>query len=365
MIQEIELLAVGDASKAGDAIIVLYGEGVTPSAMLIDGGHAETGDKIVERLKSYYGLQPVVEHVLLTHSDGDHASGLRTVLKEVTVRNLWLHIPWLLAEEARHLFADKRWTPDGLRRAIKDAYDVVAEIVALAVQQGTTVHYPFAGNTVGPFRVLSPTRYAYQHLLPQFDRTPAPDEKAIRAAKMWLGKASLAQRMAEAARAAVQSWTTETWDHERLRDGGITSASNETSVVLYGAMQRGPVLLTGDAGNNGLTWAADKADALGLPLRQFHVVQIPHHGSRRNVGPTALNRLLGPQLPQGSAIGSHALVSAPADDAAHPRRIVLNAFQRRGFRVAGTQGNNIVYPGRAGSTPVPATPFYARVEEYT
>ncbi|MGX9983172.1 MBL fold metallo-hydrolase [Methylobacterium fujisawaense] len=365
MIQEIEFLAVGEASKAGDAIIVLYGDGGTPSAMIIDGGHAETGETIVARLKRYYGPNPVVEHVLLTHSDGDHASGLRAVLKEVIVLNLWLHIPWQLAEEARHLFADKRWTPDGLRKTIRDEYDVIVEIVTLATQQGTTLHFPFAGDQVGPFRVLSPTRYAYRHLLPQFDRTPAADEAAIKAAQMWLGKASLAQRMTDAARAAVQSWTSETWDHERLRDGGITSASNETSVVLYGAFHRGPMLLTGDAGNNGLIWAANEADRLGLPLCQFNFVQIPHHGSRRNVGPTALDRLLGPRLPSGSALSSHALVSAPADDAAHPRRIVLNAFQRRGFRVVGTQGKDIVYPGRVGSTAVAPTPFYARVEEYT
>jgi hypothetical protein len=52
-------------------------------------------------------------------------------------------------------------------------------------------------------------------------------------------------------------------------------------------------LLTGDAGINGLTWAADWADSLGLPLQNFSFVQIPHHGSRRNVGPAILTRLLG------------------------------------------------------------------------
>ena len=40
---------------------------------------------------------------------------------------------------------------------------------------------------------------------------------------------------------------------QRLKDGGITSASNESSVVLYGSFERGNVLLTGDAGINGLT----------------------------------------------------------------------------------------------------------------
>jgi beta-lactamase superfamily II metal-dependent hydrolase len=366
---EIEFLAVGEATKAGDAIIVRYGDGITEDVMVIDGGHASTGEKIVERLKRLYGPKPVVEHVVLTHSDGDHASGLRTVLEEVVVRNLWLHIPWLLAEEARTLFADKRWTTEGLKQKIRGEYDVVSEIVDLALQQGTKLYYPFAGQQIGPFQVLSPSRYAYRYLLPQFDRTPSPDEAAIKAAKMWIGKMSLAQRAIEAARSAVQSWTTETWDHERLRDGGKTSPSNETSVVLYGAFERGPMLLTGDAGLNALTWAADEADQRKLPLRQFNFVQIPHHGSRRNVGPMVLNRLLGTRLPGGSPQASHAIVSAPADDTDHPRRIVLNAFQRRGFRVVATQGKDLVYASgysqRGGYLPASQMPFYSSVEEYT
>jgi len=40
--------------------------------------------------------------------------------------------------------------------------------------------------------------------------------------------------------------------------------------------------------------------ACGFPMQQFTFVQIPHHGSRRNVGPTVLNRLLGGIQLEGS-----------------------------------------------------------------
>jgi beta-lactamase superfamily II metal-dependent hydrolase len=67
---------------------------------------------------------------------------------------------------------------------------------------------------------------------------------------MWLGKQTMLARFMDAAVAKVQSWTTESWNTERLRDGGKTSASNETSVVLYGDFgDNKRVLLTGDAGN--------------------------------------------------------------------------------------------------------------------
>jgi hypothetical protein len=67
----------------------------------------------------------------------------------------------------------------------------------------------------------SPSREAYRYLLPQFDKTPDPDQDAIEFAKMWLGKESLTKRLLEKAKAAIQSWTTESWDKERLKDGGI------------------------------------------------------------------------------------------------------------------------------------------------
>lgn len=367
---EVEFIAVGDNSKAGDAIVIRYGEPNDYRLMLVDGGHEQTGERLTEHLRKQFGPHVVLEHVLLTHSDADHASGFRTVLKEIPVSNMWLHIPWLLARDVVHLFGDRRWTQDGLECAIRKEYDIIGEIADLATAAGAQVCYPFQGNDVGPFRVLSPSRHAYLHLLPQFEKTPDPNEAAIKAASMWIGKASVMQRIVDAARAKVNSWITESWTSERLRDGGITSASNESSVVLYGAFAGGRrYLLTGDAGVNALTWSANYADLMGLPLRNFTFVQIPHHGSRRNVGPSILTRLLGPVLPENSAGSFSAYVSAPADDENHPRRIVLNAFKRRGGIIIATQGSNKLHMGgfplRDGYGDVEALPFYTRVEAYT
>ncbi|CAO4145484.1 hypothetical protein LPLAFNJD_LOCUS1952 [Methylorubrum aminovorans] len=366
---EIEFLPVGSASKAGDAIVIRYGEPHDYKLMLVDGGHAETGEQIVAHLKRHFGPSPVLEHVVLTHSDGDHASGLRTVLQQVAVNALWLHVPWLHAVEALPLFSDKRLTADGLASRIKAEYDVIDEVVDLALAQGCAIHGAFQGTQIGPFRVLSPNREVYAYLLPQFEKTPDPDRAAIERAGLWIGKTSVADRLFEAARGALQNWTTERWDQERLRDGGITSASNESSIVMYGWFDNGPALLTGDAGLRGLTWAADAANAYGLPLGQFDFVQIPHHGSRRNSGPTVLNRLLGGIQPEDFASRFYAFVSAPADDAKHPRRIVLNAFKRRGGRIIATQGDSKVYwggfPARTGYGSAEQLPFFTRVEEYT
>ena len=367
---EIEFLAVGSGSKAGDAIVIRYGEPDAYKLMLIDGGHAETGEAIVAHLRKQFGANAVLEDVLLTHSDADHASGLRAVLEKVTVKKLWLHVPWLLAEEARDLFSDKSLSSAALQKKVKDEYGILAEIFDLAsAQPGCQMYYPFAGSSIGPFHILSPSRQAYRYLLPQFDKTPDPDQTAIEAAGMWLGKESLLKKLIERAKASVQEWTTESWAQERLKDGGVTSASNESSVILYGTFEKGPVLLTGDAGVNGLTWAANQARALGLPLQQFDFVQIPHHGSRRNVGPTILTHLLGPPQGEDAPRGCAAFVSAPDHDETHPRRIVLNAFKRRGGKIIATQGRGKVhwggFPARPGYSTAEELPFYTRVEEYT
>jgi hypothetical protein len=283
----------------------------------------------------------------------------------VPVKNLWLHIPWLLADTS--LFKGA-WSENDLREAIKREYDIISEIVDLAVKQRANLHYPFAGQQIGPFLVCSPTLYAYQHFLPQFDKTPDANETLIQSRRMWLGKESMIRRLLESAKTTVAGWTSESWQTERLRDGGRTSASNETSTVLFGEFEFGNVLLTGDAGVEALTWSADYLESGGLPLRQFRFVQVPHHGSRRNVGPTILNRLIGPIVPVGREPYLRAFVSAPADDANHPRRIVTNAFKRRGAEVMVTQGQNkIDYGGfseRPGYVAVTPVPFYEVVEDY-
>jgi beta-lactamase superfamily II metal-dependent hydrolase len=367
---EIEFLPVGEKSKPGDAIVVRYGDVNSFELMVVDGGNLESGKSLVEHIRQEFGNHRVA-NVVLTHADADHASGLRELLKEIPVDNLWLHIPWLLANEAKSLFQNKNWADAGLTEAIQKEYDVIKEIFDLGRSNCKNIYYPFAGSNVGPFRVLSPHRQVYLHLLPQFDKTPAADQAAIEAAGFWIGKAQSLPLSAffEKLTAKVQKLVKETWAVERLKDGGVTSASNESSVVLYGDFGPGrKVLLTGDGGPWALSLAAYAAEQAGLPLKDFMFVQIPHHGSRRNVGPTVLNRLLGPIQQENTSARFSAFVSAPKADDIHPRKMVLNAFIRRGATVIATQGTKKVFwggfPPRAGYIISQSIPFTADVEDY-
>ena len=80
----------------------------------------------------------------------------------------------------------------------------------------------------------------------------------------------------------AREYLDETWDIETLSNNpDPTSASNETSVVQYAELEGKRILLTADVGPEGLEEAADYAVKRGF-LRP-HIIQIPHHGSRRNV----------------------------------------------------------------------------------
>ncbi len=367
---EVEFLPVGSGSKPGDAIVVRYGEVNNWELLVIDGGNLDSGKELVSHIRKNFGYNAVVTHALVTHPDTDHASGMREVLDGVPVNNLWLHMPWQFAAAARPYFANKNWTDQGLSQELLKEYDILGDLVASALKKKIAIQQPFAGMSIGPFQVISPWQNVYPYFIPQFDRTPDADQAALEAAGFWIGKVpGLLARLAEKAAAKVQKWITESWENERLKDGGVTSATNETSVILYGDFGPGRrVLLTGDAGIWGLTLANCFARQKGLAMQDFMLVQIPHHGSRRNVGPSILNSILGPIKPNGTLPHATAFVSAPKGNDTHPRKMVLNAFIRRGYKVSATQGSKIVYwggfPARPGYGPLPTLPFATRVEDY-
>ena len=98
-------------------------------------------------------------------------------------------VAWLSAAGARPYFANKNWTDDGLAKALFEEYDLIAEIVRIALEKNIAIRQPFAGTMIGPFQVLSPSQRVYELFLPQFDRTPDPDQAAAHFAFLVLGRA--------------------------------------------------------------------------------------------------------------------------------------------------------------------------------
>jgi beta-lactamase superfamily II metal-dependent hydrolase len=209
------------------------------------------------------------------------------------------------------------------------------------------------------FRILAPTKTRYLDLLPHFTQTP---EAAAPAASAELGLGDIFRKAMEAAR----QWIAETWATESLPETTSTSASNESSVVQFWNFDGRKVLLTGDVGIQGLEEAADYAAALQLGLPGLRFMQVPHHGSRHNISPRVLNRFIGDILPDGQTRVTTAYASVAKGTETHPRKVVSNAFIRRGATVVATAGTNIWHshgmPSRADYSAVTPVAFSNRVE---
>ena len=204
---------------------------------------------------------------------------------------------------------------------------------------------------------MAPSRDRYLKLIPELDKTPQSFGEAAK---------TIGQIVTDAVKTAA-AWVKETWLNESLGDDLSTSASNETSLIQWANIDDKFIVLTADVGPQGLNEAADYAQASGV-LVPPDFIQVPHHGSRHNVSRSALNRWLGDPLPEGSPNRGRAFCSVGDGDDAdkYPRKVVSNAFLRRGYPVHVTKGVAKRYhhkmQWRQGWSNSVALPFSVEVE---
>lgn len=355
---EIDFLPVGEGDTSGDAIAIRYGDGIEWKVMVYDSGTKASGQALVDHIKKYYGTTHV-DFLVNSHPDQDHASGMSVVMEQCTVGELWIHRPWIHTKEVLPHFQDGRITEESLAQRFKDKMPYAWALEKLATEKGIKISEPYQGRVVGCFTVLSPSEDWYLHtLLPEFDKTPEPNR---------VEEASFMSKAYEALQSAIE-WAKEAWHIETLREGEETSADNESSAVLYAKIDGKGIFLCGDAGIRGLDHAADYADTLFLNLPDAQFYQIPHHGGRHNVSPTVLNRIVGEIQPNGSTPTKTAFVSVGKEASKHPKKMVTNAFIRRGAAVVQTKGDTKCShhgtPTREGWSAAPTVPFADEVESW-
>lgn len=355
---EIDFMPVGDGERGGDAIALrygnLYGSRNEQTVVIIDGGNKDSGQRLVEHVRDYYNTD-VVDLVVCTHSDSDHSSGLTEVLEECTVGRLWMHQPKNHAGKIRDAFSDGRITNDGLSKRFQAALTYVDDLEKIAKAKRIPITEPFSnGDASGQFReisVLGPSIEYYRELLPEFDCMPAT--KSV---------AEFFGRFGDTVKAEEESLYVETL----VEPAEGTRPENNSSAILLLRVDGRDLLFTGDAGVPALDQATKVAEQRGIILHRCTFQQIPHHGSKRNVGPSILNRIVG-QI--GMSNGSkNVFVSVPKEGAPkHPAKKVTNAYIRRGASVTSTKGRAIWHqynaPHRWQYSPVSPEPFYLEVEE--
>lgn len=350
-----------DSKRSGDAITMRYQLDGATTIHVVDGGFQDTGEKLSTHIQNHYDNPKFINHVVVTHNDADHAGGLRSIIENFKVGELWMLRPWEYADELLPRFS--RYTnAENLRKRLREIYSNLAALEDLAVANGVAIRAPFQGATIGKFTVLAPSEDRFKDLVVESEKTPtAVAESVSMEGKGLLGAAF--KKMGQFIRAL--------WGDEKLSLED-TSAENEMSVVQYAHLVQHKVLLTGDVGREGLAEARDFAPYAGLTLPGIEIFQIPHHGSRRNVSTDLLNDWLGPKLPSPPEEGAHkfrAIVCASKEDPDHPRKAVIRAMKHRGARVFSTEEYSWTRffdgaaPQRAGMQPAKDLPYPEEQEE--
>lgn len=347
MAYEVDFLAVGEGERSGDAIALRYldSNGAQRIAV-IDGGTKESGAQLVEHIKYYYGTDQV-DYVFSTHPDQDHASGLTVVLENLSVGALIMHKPWDYADEVCNL-VDKEVTALTMERKLIKSLRNARELEKIANRKNIPIHEPFQGLNTGDgfFHVLGPSRDYYHVQLSAITED----------VKNPLGKLlGLGQKAVEEAVRFVK----ETWEQGTLAEPGEheVSPNNNTSAIVLFNLDGKKFLFTGDAGSQALHLAADYANGMGVSLEDLTFLDVPHHGSKHNVGPSILNRIK----------ATRAFISAAAQSPKHPSKKVTNELLRKGSTVVATQGEGKChhdgFQTREGWSPSDTVPFYDDVED--
>lgn len=366
MLYEVDFLPVGDGKSSGDAICLRYSadDGNTWVVGVIDGGTQDSGQALCGHIEKYYGTKSV-DFLVCTHPDQDHASGLSVVLEEMSVKKVLMHCPWDYVDYFFDSITDKRVTKESLIKRLKEGHPYAYKVYEIANSKKIPICHAFSdknNHDIPCLHIAGPSVQFYLDQVINF-RSITEITENTRSSQGFLSV------LAEAARKAA-NWIEEKWDEEKLVDpeDDATSSENNSSAILFFDFEGKKHFFTADAGVPALERAADKIEELGYQLQDFSFFQVPHHGSKRNIGPTVLDRLVGHQKPKGAEPEFTAFISASKEgEPKHPNKRVSNAFTRRGAEVIATQGSAKCYhsggiPDRGWSVATPL-PFYDEVED--
>lgn len=345
---EIDFLPVesesGLGSKSGDAIALRFTaeQEQRNVVVVIDGGFSHVGEKLAEHVKQYFSTTEI-DLVISTHPDADHLNGLTTLLEnaEFTVRELLIHQP-------RAHFSNV---------ADFSNLESLDKLLSTAKNNGVTLTEPFTGLTRfgGQLKILGPSLSYYEELIQQH----------LEEERSGFSRGQAKTRVSEMAKTMLSKLLT-FLPIETLTDEGDTGPRNNSSVITLIQSSQQKLLFTGDAGVPALEAACTEYEnTVGMFSDEpLSFLQVPHHGSRRNVGPTLMNRMIGSA---GAPFrnGMPAFISSAKISEKHPSPKVVNALTRRGSEVFATEGRTIHQSHGALARPgwTSLTPFSPLVED--
>jgi beta-lactamase superfamily II metal-dependent hydrolase len=327
---EVDML---NLSNADSMLVTRWTNGVA-SRVLIDGGNRGDAEKILNFLVVRGATD--LDHIVCSHPHDDHAAGLPDIIasKDITFGQIWMHLPWKHVDLTALAAAVQRGeiTAHRVVKIILASLQSSQEIVKAANARNKVINEPFQGKTIGFLTVCGPSQSYYEELLKEFtdfetltqmDESLAADEINDQLEES-LANTAFGKSLLEQTEAAG----------ELGKDP--TQPENNSTTLLGTVFGTDKLLFTADAGVPALEKAVAAYD-----LTNVRWMQIPHHGSRRNITKELIS-LFRPKTAYVSADGTRK----------HPRRAVVNAFKAVNTKVFSTHYPN---PGNLwfhlGATP--------------
>jgi len=241
----------------------------------------------------------------------DHVGGLIELVQDrsIDIGRAFIHVPQRHVQMARVERALKIASGSTEANCVAKTLQATSDLADALSARMIPITEPFQGTAVGPLTVYGPTQSYYEGLVRQFE-----DADAIR--KIDQGNLHyLVERLID-----DQLLKTGILKEAGLMDNPETTPENNSSVILGTAFNTARYLFTSDAGVAALKLAIAVNKLPGCTW-----MQLPHHGSRRNIT-TELIEHFAPSVAYVSASGT----------GKHPRRAVVNAFKKVGATVYST-----------------------------
>ena len=276
---EITFFQVGNASRGGDAILIrLLDEQQRPTIIIVDGGFYNTGERIINHLKSLD--IDTIDLIINTHPDVDHISGLLRLFEEkaLTIKKLIMNRPWRDSNITADYFSDNRITDNSVNKRMTKAFKYAYQLEQSAIDKigESNIVHPVVGTTYFDcLTILSPSKELYRAKLLESDKTPTTLDTG--------DDHSFSKPMRSLIKyiKGCMPWVNEE-----------TAPINETSIVSLLCLPDKNYLLTADAGRNNLNEALlFKGSRSDLLFKSINVMQLPHHGSRKNISPALIRQI--------------------------------------------------------------------------
>ena len=303
------MLSVGDADAI--AMRYFYPDRSTFVAV-IDGGYQDNGKDLANLIRTRYN-RTYIDLIVSTHPDQDHMSGLTALLDLMPVYRVWVHDPSKHPAATALSYARRTARLSMYQaNAVMKSMDKLSDFIATVDRKRIPREEPFKGLSCGPLVVVGPTVHFYEQVLNEI----AQDQGFAKS----LSLAQVQEHFSET--------TLEQYSEYAIDENNETAPSNNTSTIVWTKAEDQAYLFTGDTGVQALESAQQSYN-----FQNVYWLQVPHHGSRRNLN-SALASYLNPCV---------AFVSAEGN-IKHPSRAVVNALKRVNARVYSThKSRNLWY----------------------